>query len=87
MKTVILSLVVILSACTSVPVKQKFPDVPVSLTEKCESLMKIEGDKVAITDMLKVVIKNYSMYYECSTKVEGWNEWYTEQKKIFESVK
>lgn len=87
MKKVILSLVIVLSACTSVPVKQKFPDAPVSLTEKCENLMKIEGDRVAITDMLKVVVKNYSMYYECSTKVEGWNTWYVEQKKIFESVK
>jgi hypothetical protein len=87
MKLAIIPLVIFLSACsTVVPVKQKFPDAPVSLTEKCETLMKIEGDKVAITDMLKVIVKNYTMYYECSSKVEGWNEWYTEQKKIFDNV-
>jgi hypothetical protein len=61
--------------------------VPKALTEKCESLMKIEGDKVAITEMLKVVIHNYSLYYECTTKVEGWNEWYQEQKKIYNTIK
>jgi hypothetical protein len=87
MKLAIILLVGFLSACsTAVPVKQKFPEAPVSIAEKCENLMKIEGDKVSITDMLKVIVKNYSMYYECSAKVEGWNEWYTEQKKIFDSI-
>ena len=54
---------------------------------KCENLKKIEGDKVAITEMLKVIVHNYSLYYECSTKVDGWQDWYNEQKKIFDNVK
>jgi len=72
---------------TTVPVKQKFPDVPKALIEKCESLKKIEGDRVAITEMLKVVVQNYGMYYECAAKVDGWNDWYLEQKRIYESIK
>ena len=88
MKYIILSLAVFLSACsTPVPVKQKFPDVPKALVERCESLKKIEGDRVAITEMLKVVVQNYGMYYECAAKVDGWNDWYQEQKRIYESVK
>jgi hypothetical protein len=88
MKYIILSLVVFLSACsTPVPVKQKFPEVPKALIEKCESLKKVEGDRVAITEMLKVVVQNYGMYYECAAKVDGWNDWYLEQKRIYESVK
>ena len=88
MKILILSLIILLAGCsTAVPVKQKFPEAPQALKEKCESLRKIEGDKVAITEMLKVVIQNYTLYYECSTKVEGWQEWYETQKKIYESVK
>jgi hypothetical protein len=88
MKILILSLTILLAGCsTAVPVKQKFPEAPQALKEKCESLRKIEGDKVAITEMLKVVIQNYTLYYECSTKVEGWQEWYETQKKIYESVK
>jgi hypothetical protein len=88
MKYLILSLAVLLSGCLgTAPVKPKFPGVPTILTEKCENLKKVEGDKVAITEMLKVVVQNYSLYYECSTKVEGWNEWYEAQKKIYEDIK
>ena len=72
---------------TVVPVKTKFPDAPQVLKEKCESLRKIEGNQVAITEMLKVVIHNYTLYHECSTKVEGWQEWYETQKKIHENIK
>jgi len=79
---------VLLTACTTVvPVKPKFPEAPQVLKERCEQLRKIEGDKVAITEMLKVVIHNYTLYYECSTKVEGWQEWYDTQKKIYENIK
>ena len=80
--------VAFLAGCsTPVPVKPKFPDVPPALKERCENLKKIEGDSVAITEMLKVIIQNYTLYYECSTKVDGWQEWYNEQKKIYESIK
>jgi uncharacterized lipoprotein YmbA len=88
MKYIILGLAVVLAACsTPVPVSQRFPDVPKALVERCDNLRKIEGDKVAITEMLKVVVQNYGMYYECAAKVDGWNDWYTEQKRIYESVK
>ena len=83
-----LLILLLLAGCsTTVPVKQKFPNATPELMKKCESLKKIEGDKVAITEMLKVIVQNYSLYYECSTKVDGWQDWYTEQKKIFDSVK
>jgi hypothetical protein len=87
MKYIVLSLVLGLAACSTAPVKQKFPEVPKALIERCESLKKVEGDRVAITEMLKVVVQNYGMYYECAAKVDGWNDWYLEQKRIYESVK
>ena len=88
MKLTSLVLALFLVGCsTPVSVKQKFPDVPKALVERCESLKKIEGDKVAITEMLKVVVQYYGMYYECAAKVDGWNDWYQEQKRIYESVK
>jgi hypothetical protein len=86
----LIPLVLLLSACatTPVPIERKFPPYPKALSEKCEPLKTIEPtDKVAITDMLKVVVENYVRYYNCATKVEGWQEWYTEQKKIFEDIK
>jgi hypothetical protein len=69
-----------------VPVKQKWPEVPKELLEKCESLRKADTSKTGITDLLKTVVENYSLYYQCSAKVEGWQEWYDGQKKIFESA-
>ena len=88
MKYIVLGIALVLAACsTPVPVSQRFPDVPKALVERCESLRKIEGDRVAITEMLKVVVQNYGMYYECAAKVDGWNDWYQEQKRIYESVK
>ena len=84
-----LLIILLLAGCTTtvVPVKQKFPNATPELMKKCESLKKIEGDKVAITDMLKVIVHNYSLYHECSTKVDGWQDWYNEQKKIFDNAK
>lgn len=82
-----LLIALLLAGCsTTVPVATKFPDATPELMKKCEDLKKIEGDKVAITDLLKVVVHNYTLYYECSTKVEGWQEWYTEQKKIHDEA-
>lgn len=84
-----LALLLLVAGCstTTVPVQSKFPNATPELMKKCDDLKKIEGDKVAITEMLKVVVHNYSLYYECSTKVDGWHEWYNEQKKIYESAK
>ena len=88
MKALILSLAIVLVGCsTTVHVARKFPEAPQVLKEKCESLKLIEGDKVAITEMLKVIVHNYSLYHECATKVEGWQDWYEAQKKIFNEVK
>lgn len=85
---VILTTALLLLGCsTTVPVTSRFPDAPAALKQKCESLQKIEGNQVAITEMLKVVVHNYALYYECSARVEGWQEWYEKQKKIYESIK
>ena len=88
MKIYQIFLILMLSGCsTTVPVKRNFPDVPPALTEKCVELKKIQGDQISIVDLHTVVVENYTHYHECSIKVEVWNEWYKQQKEIFESVK
>jgi hypothetical protein len=86
-----LSLVILLSGCSlfrqPVPVVPKFPEATPELLKKCEELRKVEGDQVLITELLRAVVHNYSLYYQCSTKVEGWQEWYETQKKIYENIK
>jgi hypothetical protein len=85
----VLLLSFILTGCSVfVPVKPpKFPDVPEQLRQKCQDLKMIENANVSITDMLRVVVNNYTLYHECSAKIDGWGDWYDEQKKIFNSLK
>lgn len=88
MKRYSLLLTLLLAGCsTTVPVVAKFPEAPPSLKVLCPELKKIEGDSVSIVDLHKTVVENYTHYYECAVKVEAWNEWHTQQKKIFDEVK
>jgi hypothetical protein len=85
MKLATLLLTILLTGCVT-PVARNFPSIPESLKTKCEDLTKTpQTDKLSV--VLSVVIKNYGQYQECSAKVDIWIEWYSEQKKIFDSVK
>ncbi len=89
MKLLVLAFVTAaLAGCTTVvPVKQTFPDAPPELLKSCPDLVQLAPAETAITDLLRVVVKNYATYYECSARRDGWQEWHTEQKQIFESRK
>ena len=71
---------------TPVPVKQNFPVAPEVLLEKCPNLNKVADKETSITELIKVVVKNYGLYYECANKVDGWSTWYQNQKEIFEKA-
>ena len=87
MKLLVLSLVLLLSACTTVPVTAKFPQAPGALVqEPCPNLQKLQ-DEAKLSDVAKIVTVNYSEYYMCAVKLEAWQRWYREQKTIYESVK
>lgn len=76
----------ILTACVSVPVKRNFPEIPESLTKTCEPLNMVpKTDK--LSEVLLVVTDNYSLYHECSLKVDAWQNWYQQQRNNFDSVK
>lgn len=64
-----------------------WPSVPSTLTERCPDLKTIEGNEVAITELLKAVVDNYNLYYLCQLKNDGWNEWYKTQQKIYEDFR
>lgn len=87
MKLLILSLALLLSACTTVPVTAKFPQAPGALVqEPCPNLQKLQ-DEAKLSDVAKIVTVNYTEYYMCAVKLEAWQRWYREQKTIYESVK
>jgi hypothetical protein len=88
MKTLVVSLALLLSACsTTVPVTAKFPAAPGTLVqEPCQELKKL-GDDPKLSDVAKTVTVNYSEYYMCAVKLEAWQRWYKEQKVIYEGLK
>jgi len=76
----------LLSACTTVPVKIKFPEVPQELREPCPALAQVNPQDHQLSSLLEVVVANYAQYYECKNRADGWTQWYDNQKKIYESI-
>lgn len=88
MRSILLaSTLVLLMACSPVPVKPEFPAAPQVLQERCPDLQQIDDGKNSLREMLKVVIQNYATYYQCAEKTHGWQDWYKDQKKIYNDVK
>ncbi len=86
-KLVLIPLLIVLSGCaTKVPVAMKFPVAPESLLITCKDLEQVKPNEEQLSEMLKVVVNNYSQYHECRSKVEAWMEWYKSQKEIHDSV-
>jgi len=79
----LLSAVLILTGCTAVPVKPKFPEVPAELLEACPSLNEV-SETTKLSDVLTVVVDNYALYHECKIKNDAWANWYKTQQSIYE---
>lgn len=88
MKCLIIVSAFFLSGCAtiSVPVKAKFPVMPETLLVQCPQLEKVPED-AKLSDISKVIAKNYTTYYDCAVKHDAIVEWYKIQKTIYESVK
>jgi hypothetical protein len=83
-----LLLVLLLTGCgATVPVARKFPEAPPIMLEACPQLKKIDTETTVFSELTKIVVANYTTYYECAVKEDAWIEWYNAQKKIFEEVK
>ena len=87
MKLAILTLVLALTACsTVVPVTMTFPEAPGrQAMTACPALQKLKDDAL-LSDVSRTVATNYSTYYECAVKTDAWIEWYETQRRIFEGV-
>ena len=87
MKYALILSLLLVGCSTTVPVKRTFPAVPAELTAKCPDLKQLPITTEKLSELVSNVAENYSTYKECQLTVELWNEWYTEQKKNFDSVK
>lgn len=72
--------------CTTLPVLEAFPEVPTELTKSCEKLETIDATTVPLSELMKVVSRNYTRYFECANLLDGWNDWYTKQKANFDQL-
>jgi hypothetical protein len=87
MKLAIILSALLIAGCTTVPVTQKFPDIPQSLEKSCPDLQLLGNNTENLSEVLSVVVKNYGTYYECAELVEAWKNWHKSQKELFEKVK
>jgi hypothetical protein len=85
-KLILIVSALLLSACGTVPVQRNFPDVPAELMAPCPGL-KITESTDKLSKVIEVVADNYAQYHECRVKTDLWIDWYTTQKKIFDTVK
>lgn len=87
MKLLTILILALLTGCsTVVPVTQKFPQAPSTLLQQCPALKELQQDS-SLVDLTKVVVENYTKYYECSVLVEGWQDWYRRQEQIYKELK
>lgn len=88
MKCIIILSAILLTGCAtvSVPVKAKFPVMPETLLVRCPQLEQTPED-AKLSDIGKIITKNYTTYYDCAVKHDAIVEWYKIQKTIYESVK
>jgi hypothetical protein len=85
MKYIFLISAVILSGCaTPVPVTYEFPMAPRILLEQCAELKTVPKEVDSPTEILKIVVENYTAHHQCANKVDGWQDWYRDQKKWFD---
>jgi len=87
-KIIVLALGIVLAGCsTTVPVKRTFPAVPETLLKECGTLNTINKPEVKLSELMDTVAKNYGKYHECAAVTEAWQDWYREQKKVFDEIK
>lgn len=86
MKLLIIPIALLLAGCVTAPVKHSFPRPPEVITEKCAYLNEVAENEQQLSEFLKVISKNYTLYHECATKHELLVKWIREQVEIHDAV-
>lgn len=86
-KLLLLVSVLLVSACSVVPVQRTMPEIPSELKEACPELQLVKPDETKLSAVVSTVTQNYGQYHECRAKTEMILRWYESQKDNFNSVK
>lgn len=87
-KLFLIPIIVLLTGCATVttPVEHSLPEPSKVLTESCPALIKLSDNEDRLSELLKVVTTNYTLYHECGTKHELLVKWYNEQKALHDAL-
>jgi len=94
MRIIIVLLVsLFLASCSALQffnLKPKWPDAASEESLKpCDDLKRFEkknaDGSVDLIEFQKLIVENYILHYKCSDKNDSWIDWYTTQKRIYES--
>ena len=85
MRSLIVLSLVLLTGCATTVAVPKFPDVPEALLTPCPALEQLP-EQTKLSEVDKVIVRNYTTYYQCAVNNDGWIEWYNTQKKIFDNI-
>jgi hypothetical protein len=83
----ILPFILLVGCATPVPSVPKWPTVPQELLTACPDLKPIDSKNDKISALVETVADNYKEYYQCSDKVSSWIIWYSEQQKLWKTIK
>lgn len=85
MKYIVFACSILLTGCVT-PVKHAFPTPPPVVVERCPDLYTLADNEEQLTEFLKVVTKNYTLYHDCASKHDLLVKWINEQKAIHDAV-
>lgn len=77
----------LVGCATPVAVKPpEFPPISKGMEHKCPDLaLTPKTDK--LSDLLQSVTSNYGEYHKCRAAIEAWQQWYRDQKSIYEETR
>jgi hypothetical protein len=88
MKRLIVIASLLLSACanTTAPVIPKWPEAPADLQQPVPELTQLAPEQRNLSDLIENANENYTQYYILKEKLEGWQNWYNTQEKIWQGL-
>lgn len=86
MKTLILTLAILVTGCSSVPLKVELMPAPDLITQKCPELQIIDEKTVSLAKLMETVTRNYGKYHECALLHSSMVEWYERYRTIINGV-
>lgn len=85
MKWLVIAMALAVSGCSFSKRIPDFPPASERMMQKCPDLALAPNSEL-LSDLVRTVITNYGEYHKCKALVDAWQDWYQQQKKIYEDI-